>query len=93
MPMDVQKLKEFAKKIFTGNLSGKEKILVTISLGWIIFIGYLTWWNGLKGFGIDKSFRWEEWIWFGVIPATVPYLFYFIWINKEKKDPENFTEK
>ena len=71
------------KKIFTGKLSKKQKILVCISLGWILIIGYLTWWNGLKSLSVDKSFRWDEWIWFGVIPATVPYLLYFIWKKRD----------
>ena len=81
--MDFQGLSEFSKKIFTGKLSRKQKILVCISIGWIVFIGYLTWWNGIKGFAVDQSFRWDEWIWFGVIPATVPYLVYFIWKKRD----------
>ena len=76
--MDFQGLREFTQKIFTGKLSRKQKIFVCISIGWIIFVGYLTWWNVIKGFAVDKSFRWDEWIWFGIIPATVPYLLYFI---------------
>ena len=52
----------------------------------MIFIGYLTWWNGLKSYALDKSFRWDEWFWFGVVPALVPYIFYFIW---KKKDQNN----
>jgi hypothetical protein len=27
----------------------------------------------------DKSFRLDEWIWFGIVPALAPYLFVFIW--------------
>jgi|TARA_B100001750_G_scaffold165853_1_gene134417 hypothetical protein len=81
--MIIEKLKELAQNIFTGNLSERGKILITVSIGWIIFIGYLTWWNGIKGPGLDKSFRWDEWIWFGIIPATVPYLFYYIWRKKD----------
>ena len=49
----------------------------------IIFIGYLTWWNGLKSFAVDKSFRWDEWFWFGILPAVAPYLFYFLWKKKD----------
>ena len=81
--MDFEKIKGFTKKILTGGLSERGKTLVTISLGWMLFIGYLTWWNGLKSFGTDKSFRWDEWIWFGVIPAIVPYLFYSIWKKRD----------
>jgi hypothetical protein len=40
-------MNEPTKKLFPFNLSKKEKISVTISLVWIIGIGYLTWWNGL----------------------------------------------
>ena len=43
--------------------------MLTISLGWIIFIGYLTWWNGLEKRILDKSFKWDEWFWFGIVPA------------------------
>ncbi len=50
------------------------------------FIGYLTWWNGLKSPGLDKRFRWDEWFWFGIVPAIMPYLFYFIWKKKDNKD-------
>ena len=77
---------EPTKKLFPINLSKKEKISVTISLVWIIAIGYLTWWNGLSNLGSDKSFRWDEWFWFGIVPAVAPYLFHFIW---KKKDTEN----
>ena len=82
--MIIQELKEFTQKIFTGNLSERGRILLTISIGWIIFIGYLTWWNGLNNPGLDKSFRWDEWIWFGIVPAISPYLFYRIWKTKDK---------
>ena len=77
--MVLQKLKDLC----CGNLSGKEKILVTISLAWIIIVGYLIWWNGLNDPTGDKSFRWDEWIWFGVVSAIVPYLFYFVWKKRE----------
>ena len=62
----------------------KNKIILTLSLSWIIFIGYLTWFNGLKKKGAYLGFNWEEWFWFGVLPAIVPYLIYFIW------KPESF---
>ena len=83
--MDIEKIKEIFKKIFSGNLSDKAKIYTTVSLAWIIFIGYLTWWNGLKSFAVDKSFRWDEWFWFGIVPALSPYIFFYIW---KKKDTE-----
>ena len=51
----------------------KAKILLTLSLAWIIFIGYLTWFN------IPNTFQWDEWFWFGITPAIAPYLFLLIW--------------
>jgi len=83
MSMIFNDLKEHLFKLFEGNLSEKGKIYASISLAWIILIGYLTWWNGMKSLALDKSFRWDEWFWFGIIPATVPYIFYFIWKKKE----------
>ena len=74
---------EPTKRLFPINLSKKEKISVTISLVWIIAIGYLTWWNGLSNLGSDKSFRWDEWFWFGIVPATIPYFFYLIWAKND----------
>ena len=81
--MNIENIKNIFKSAFNKHLSEKTKIYVTISLAWIIFIGYLTWWNGLKSFAVDKTFRWDEWFWFGVVPATAPYLFYFIWKKKD----------
>jgi hypothetical protein len=54
-----QDLKNFFFWLFSGELSQNQKICTTASLAWIIFIGYLTWWNGLKSFAVDKSFRWD----------------------------------
>tara|TARA_B100001057_G_scaffold7821_1_gene7190 strand:+ start:836 stop:1069 length:234 start_codon:yes stop_codon:yes gene_type:complete len=62
----------------------KNKIILTLSLSWIIFIGYLTWFNGLKKKGAYLGFNWEEWFWFGVLPVVTLYLLYFIW------KPESF---
>ena len=56
----------------------KFKIFLTLSFIWIILVGYLVWVNGLLS-SVNKSFRWDEWIWFGFIPAIAPYIFYFIW--------------
>ncbi len=78
-----EKIKNIVFKLYGENASDKQKIFTTISLTWIILIGYLTWWNGIKSLGLDKSFRWDEWFWFGIVPATVPYLFYFIWKKKD----------
>ena len=82
--MNIENIKNIFKGALNKHLSEKTKIYTTISLAWIIFIGYLTWWNGLKSFALDKTFRWDEWFWFGVVPATAPYLFYFIWKKKIK---------
>ena len=81
--MNLQEIIENLKSFFLSNISKKFKIYLTISLGWIILIGYLTWWNGLKSPMLDKSFRWDEWFWFGVVPAVSPYIFYYIWKKKE----------
>ncbi len=82
--MNLEKIKEFLVNLFdTSNITQRQKIFLTISLGWIIFIGYLTWWNGIKSIALDKSFKWDEWFWFGVVPAVVPYLFYNIWKKKD----------
>ena len=80
--MWLEKIKNFVLKYYGENPSRNQKIFTTLSLAWIIFIGYLTWWNGLKSFALDKSFKWDEWFWFGIIPATIPYIFYFIWRKK-----------
>ena len=81
--MNGENIKNSLCRLFNGELSKKEKIFLSISVGWILLIGYLTWWNGMKSFTSDKSFKWEEWIWFGVVPAIAPYIFYFIWKKKE----------
>tara|TARA_Y100001936_G_scaffold130516_1_gene127620 strand:- start:14 stop:259 length:246 start_codon:yes stop_codon:yes gene_type:complete len=81
--MWLEKIRNFVLKYYGENPSRNQKIFTTLSLAWIIFIGYLTWWNGLKSFALDKSFKWDEWFWFGIIPATVPYVFYFIWKKKD----------
>jgi len=87
--MNFDNLKNQFLKIINSNHTNKSKVYATISLSWMIFIGYLTWWNGLKSFALDKSFRWDEWFWFGVVPAIAPYLFYFIWKNKKNAKNSN----
>tara|TARA_B100001121_G_C18426211_1_gene497024 strand:- start:289 stop:534 length:246 start_codon:yes stop_codon:yes gene_type:complete len=81
--MNIQELKEKILYFFSNEPSKKFKIYFTLSLGWMILIGYLTWWNGLKSPLLDKSFRWDEWFWFGVVPAFSPYIFYLIWKKKD----------
>ena len=87
--MIIETIKKFIISFFKGELELKIKIAITASLSWIILLGYLTWWNGLKSYAIDKSFRWDEWFWFGILPAVVPYVFFFLW---KKKDPSNNSE-
>tara|TARA_B100000886_G_C20338296_1_gene455498 strand:- start:132 stop:386 length:255 start_codon:yes stop_codon:yes gene_type:complete len=82
MQINLDTIKQFLNKYVNEDISKRNKIYLTLSLGWIIFIGYLTWWNGLRNPSLDKSFRWDEWIWFGLVPALSPYLFYFIWKKK-----------
>ena len=81
--MNLEPIKTIISNFLNSETTKNQKIYYTISLGWIIFIGYLTWWNGLRNPSLDKSFRWDEWIWFGLVPALSPYLFYFIWKNKD----------
>tara|TARA_B100000945_G_scaffold269717_1_gene230736 strand:- start:68 stop:316 length:249 start_codon:yes stop_codon:yes gene_type:complete len=78
----MEKILKFFEEIKNANRSKKQKIYLTLSISWIILIGYLTWWNGMKSLSLDKSFRWDEWFWFGIVPAVAPYLFFFIWTDK-----------
>ena len=79
----MDKILKIFEDIKNADYSKKQKIYLTASISWVIFIGYLTWWNGMKSISLDKSFRWDEWFWFGIVPATVPYIFYFIWKDKD----------
>ena len=81
--MFFEKIKNFLRETASGDLSFKEKIFTSLSIFWIIPIGYLTWWNGLKSESLDKSFRWDEWVWFGLVPALAPFLYYIIWKKKD----------
>ena len=81
--MNVQEQLDKLKLYLSKDISQNIKVYLTISLVWIILIGYLTWWNGLKSPMLDKSFRWDEWFWFGIVPALSPYIFYHIWKKKE----------
>ena len=84
--------KEFIDKLFATNCTSRTinqsllKIFSTcLSIIWMIFIRrlYLIWWNGIKNPGFDKSFKWDEWIWFGLVPAIVPFIFYLIWKKRD----------
>ena len=91
--MNFENLRNELLKLIKSNDSKKNKIYASFSLGWIIFIGYLTWWNGLNSLALDKSFKWDEWFWFGVVPALAPYLFHYIWNNKKKKKKKNYFKE
>ncbi len=81
--MNLENIKDYFLKLTKQDFSQNQKIFITASFAWIIFVGYLTWWNGLRAPTLDKSFRWDEWFWFGIVPALTPYIFYFIWKKKE----------
>ena len=81
--MNLEPIKKIISNFLNSETTKNQKIYYTLSLGWIIFIGYLTWWNGLRNPSLDKSFRWDAWFWFGLVPALSPYLFYYIWKKKE----------
>ena len=81
--MNLENIKDYFLKLTKQDFSQNQKIFITASFAWIIFIGYLTWWNGLRAPTLDKSFRWDEWFWFGIVPALAPYIFYFIWKKKD----------
>jgi len=82
--MILETLKKFIIDFFKGELNLNTKIAITVSLVWIIFIGYLTWWNGLKSFAVDKSFKWDEGFLFCILPAFAPYIFYFLWKKNDE---------
>ena len=79
MKIKIEILTDLLKKERTK----KEKIYLSASIGWIIFIGFLTWINGLNDIALIKTFKWDEWFWFGIIPATAPYIFFSIWKKKD----------
>lgn len=82
---------ELLTNLSKDKLSQKQKIFLSVSIGWIVLIGFLTWLNGINNLALIKTFRWDEWFWFGVVPATTPYIFYYIWrpkINQEDDKQE-----
>ena len=87
MKIKFELLTKLSKNIFTQ----RQKIFLSTSIGWIILIGYLTWLNGINDLSFTKTFKWGEWFWFGIIPATTPYVFYYIW-KKPVTEEENKEE-
>ena len=81
--MFIQKLREFFCKLLSGSHSTTIKIFATLSILWMTLIGYLIWWNGIVSPGFDKSFKWDEWILFGFVPAIAPFVLYLIWKKEE----------
>ena len=68
--------------IVNFHIMKKFKIYLSLSFFWIILVGYLVWANGLLARG-SKTFRWDEWIWFGLVPAVTPFIIYIIWKKDE----------
>ena len=87
MKIKFELLTKLSKNIFTQ----RQKIFLSTSIGWIILIGYLTWLNGVNDLSFVKTFQWGEWFWLGIIPATIPYVFYYIW-KKPVTEEENKEE-
>jgi hypothetical protein len=90
--MNFENVKKILIETFQKKITQKKKLYLSVSLSWVILIGYLTWWNGVKSLSLDKSFRWDEWFWFGVIPAIIPYLFYYIWKKPFVEDEKSKEE-
>ena len=79
---------ELLTNLSKDKLSQKQKMFLSASIGWIVFIGFLTWLNGINDLSIIKTFKWAEWFWFGIVPATVPYIFYYIWRPEVVQDED-----
>ena len=71
----------------------KRKIHHTIGLSWVLFIGYLVWWNGVNSRSLYKGFNWSEWLWFGIIPVISIYLFSSIWSKGSTMNSDNISDK
>ena len=84
MKIKFELLTNLSKDKFTQ----RQKIFLSASIGWIIFIGFLTWLNGINDLALIKTFRWDEWFWFGIVPATTPYLIYYIWRPQSNQEDD-----
>ena len=80
---------ELLTNLSNNKLSQKQKIFLSASIGWIVFIGFLTWLNGINDLALIKTFRWDEWFWFGIVPATTPYIIYYIWRPQSNQEDDN----
>ena len=79
---------ELLTNLSNNRLSQRQKIFLSASIGWIVFIGFLTWLNGINDLALIKTFRWDEWFWFGIVPATTPYIIYYIWRPQNKQEDD-----
>ena len=79
---------ELLTNLSNNKLSQRQKIFLSASLGWIVFIGFLTWLNGINDLALIKTFRWDEWFWFGIVPATTPYIIYYIWRPQSNQEDD-----
>ena len=79
---------ELLTNLSNNKLSQRQKIFVSASIGWIVFIGFLTWLNGINDLALIKTFRWDEWFWFGIVPATTPYIIYYIWRPQSNQEDD-----
>ena len=55
MKIKFELLTNLSKDKFTQ----RQKIFLSASIGWIIFIGFLTWLNGINDLALIKTFRWD----------------------------------
>ena len=84
MKIKFELLTNLSKDKFTQ----RQKIFLSASIGWIVFIGFLTWLNGINDLALIKTFRWDEWFWFGIVPATTPYIIYYIWRPQNNQEDD-----
>ena len=79
---------ELLTNLSNNTLSQRQKIFLSASIGWIVFIGFLTRLNGINDLALIKTFRWDEWFWFGIVPATTPYIIYYIWRPQSNQEDD-----
>ena len=79
---------ELLTNLSNNKLSQRQKIFLSASIGWIVFIGFLTWLNGINDLALIKTFRWDEWFWFGIVPAITPYIIYYIWRPQSNQEDD-----